>query len=118
MRKSFAGRLHEAMSAASRRASSRTEALFLSVREMVDRIGFEPLTSAVCAGGQQTEQAERVIPKGPALAHREAGTRAERWGKRRSPRPRRRSSVATGRSCGLPSRPMKIAASRFCGRTA
>jgi hypothetical protein len=47
MRKSFAGRLHEAMSAASRRASSRTEALFLSVREMVDRIGFEPLTSAV-----------------------------------------------------------------------
>jgi hypothetical protein len=45
--RSLAERLHEAISEAPRRASRRTKALHLSVRMLVDRSGFEPLTSAV-----------------------------------------------------------------------
>jgi len=43
----LAERLHEAISAAPRRASRRTKALLLSVNEVVDRTGLEPVTSAV-----------------------------------------------------------------------
>ena len=45
--RSFAGCLHEAISAAPRLVSGRTKVLLVSVILVVDRSGFEPLTSAV-----------------------------------------------------------------------